>query len=166
MKKSTIILLLVFSVSNGFSQASPHFSLNLQFLGSSFRGGVNLQRDFVIDKYSYLSIGTGFGYGQNIIMTNQISYSTGIGKNYLELGLTGSYSDLRAIDFLVQKGYLIMPILGYRHISSEGVITRIHYSPIFQNGKLINYGGMSIGFYLRKNNRSNPSINTVRFTKI
>jgi hypothetical protein len=165
MKQTTLTLLFLISAHCGFSQASSHFSVNLQLLGSSFGGGVNLQRDFVIDKYSHISVGTGFGHRQNIIMTNQISYSTGFGKNYFEFGISGSYSDLRTQDFFVQRGYLVMPILGYKHISSEGFIARLYYSPVVQNGRIYNYGGMSLGLYLRKNKRENPTINTVRFAK-
>jgi hypothetical protein len=165
MKQTTLTLLFLISAHCGFSQASSHFSINLQFLGSSYGGGLNLQHDFVIDKYSHFSIGTGFGHTQNVIMTNQISYSTGYGKNFFEIGLTGSYSDLRTHDFFVQRGYLVMPILGYKHISSEGFIARLYYSPVVQNGRIYNYGGMSVGLYLRKNKRENPTINTVRFAK-
>jgi hypothetical protein len=164
MKQTTLALLFFLSSVCGYSQASPHFSINLQFLGSSYGGGLNLQHDFVIDKYSHFSVGTGFGHTQNLIMTNQISYSTGFGKNYVEIGLTGSYSDLRTQDLFIQRGYLIMPILGYKHISSEGFMARLYYSPIFQNNRFYNYGGLSIGLYLRKNKSHNPFINSVRFS--
>jgi hypothetical protein len=165
MKQPTLLLLFFLSTYCGYSQASPHFSVNLQFLGNSYRGGINLQRDFVIDKNSHFSVGTGFGHGQNLIMTNQISYSTGLSKNFFEIGLTGSYSDLKTQDLFGQKGYLVMPIFGYKHISSEGFIARFHYSPVFLNGRLYNYGGMSIGLYLRNNKRDSPTINTIRFAK-
>jgi hypothetical protein len=165
MKQTTLTLLFFLSAYCGYSQASPNFSVNMQFLGSSYRGGINLQYDFVIDKYSHFSVGTGFGHGQNMIMTNQISYSTGYSKNFFEIGLSGSYSDLRTQDFFIQRGYLVMPILGYKHISSEGFIARFYYSPVFQNNRFYNYGGLSVGLYLRKNKRDNPAINTVRFAK-
>ena len=165
MKKSTIILFLLLPISNGFSQATPHFSLNGQLLANSYKGGLNIQRDFIVDKYSHVSFSVGFGYTNQYIFTNQLTYSTGKGKNYLEAGLVASYVDFRTQDLFIQRGYLVLPLLGYKHVSSDGVIGRLHFTPVIQNSRIYPFGGMSIGLYFRKNTQAKPSINTVRFTK-
>jgi hypothetical protein len=165
MKKSTIIFLFSISFLDGFSQASPHFSINGQLLGNSYNGGFNLQRDFIIDKYSHVSVAVGFGYTHQFIFTNHLTYSTGKGKNYLEAGLAASYVDFRTKDLFIQRGYLILPLVGYKYITPEGFIARFHFTPVIQNSRIYPFGGMSIGLYLRKNKRENPSINSVRFAK-
>jgi len=71
MKKSAITLSLVFFVLNGFSQASPDFSINGQLLANTYFSGLNLQRDFVIDKYSHISIAMGFGFQYAQILYSQ-----------------------------------------------------------------------------------------------
>ena len=164
MKKSTITLLLSLSVMHGFSQASPHFSINAQLLANSYLGGFNIQRDFIIDKYSHVSFAVGFGHIQNFIFTNHLTISTGKGKNYLEAGLAASYINFRFNDNFVQRGYLILPLIGYKHISSEGFIARLHLTPVIQNSRIFLYGGASLGIYLRANKKENPTINSVRFS--
>ena len=165
MKKSTITLLLSLFVTHGFSQASPYFSINGQLLANSYNGGFSLQRDFVIDKYSHVSVAVGFGYTHQFIFTNHLTYSTGKGRNYLEAGLAASYVDFRTKDLFIQRGYLILPLVGYKYITPEGFIARFHFTPVIQNSRIYPFGGMSIGLYLRKNKRENPTINTIRFVK-
>ena len=163
MKKSTITFLLFLFVRNIFSQASPHFSVNGQLLANSYFGGLNLQRDFIIDKNSHVSFNAGFGYTSQYIFTNQLTISTGKGKNYLEAGFAASYVNLRTSDLFIKKGYLILPLLGYKYVSEEGIIARLHFTPVIQNSRIYSFGGASIGLYLRQNKRNVPAINTVRF---
>jgi hypothetical protein len=165
MKQTTLTLLFLISASGGFSQASPHFSVNGQLLANSYNGGFNLQRDFIIDKYSHFSVAVGFGYTHQFIFTNHLTYSTGKGKNYLEAGLAASYVDFRTKDLFIQRGYLILPLLGYKYLTPEGFIARFHFTPVIQNGRIYPFGGMSIGLYLRKNKSNKPFINTIRFTR-
>ena len=165
MKKSTITLLFSLSVLYGFSQASPHFSINGQLLANSYNGGFNLQRDFVIDKYSHVSLAVGFGYTHQFIFTNHLTISTGKRNNYLEAGLAASYVDFRTKDSFIKRGYLILPLIGYKYISSDGFNARFHFTPVIQDSRIYPFGGMSIGVYLRQNKRENLTINTVRFAK-
>ena len=165
MKKSTITLLLSFSVIHGFSQASPNFSINGQLLSNSYKGGFNLQRDFIIDKYSHVSLAVGFGYTHQFIFTNHLTISTGKGNNYLEAGLAASYVDFRTRDLFIQRGYLIMPLIGYKYISPDGFNARLHFTPVIQDSRIYPFGGMSIGVYLRKNKRESYMINTVRYSR-
>lgn len=165
MKKSTITFLLCLSAMHGFSQASPHFSISGQLLANSYNGGFNLQRDFIIDKYSHVSFNVGFGYTGQYIFTNQLTYSIGKGKNYLESGLAASYVNFRTNDFFIKRGYLILPLLGYKYVSPEGFIARFHFTPLIQNSRIYPFGGMSIGLYLKQNKKQIPTINTVRFAR-
>jgi hypothetical protein len=150
---------------NGFSQASPHFSINGQLLANSYNGGLNLQRDFIIDKYSHVSFNIGFGYTTQYIFTNQLTFSTGKGKNYFEAGFAASYVNFRTNDLFIQRGYLILPLLGYKYVSPEGFIARFHFTPVIQNSRIYPFGGISVGLYLKQNRYKNPVINSVRFAK-
>ncbi len=86
-----------------------------------------------------------------------ISFNLGKYKSYLEIGFHGSY----VIDYFEalgklnkMRGYLLSPILGYRHMGFKGgfvfkgFVALLNYIPITGESdfKLAPYPGMSVGY--------------------
>lgn len=165
MKKIPSLLITLLFLNNAFSQVRPTFAAGFQLLGNSPYAGIRINRDFSIKPKSHFSIGlsmgalqissgdtfsrpTGFSFGQ------ELTYSIGRQKNFLELGLSGSYWSSDKDVFIDQK-YNYSPLIGYKYISSNGIIGRIHFSPLATIHHsalvLLPYGGLSLSIYLKKN---------------
>lgn len=164
MKKIPSLLITLLFLNNAFSQVRPTFATGFQLLGNSPYVGIKINRDFLIKPKSHFSFGlsmgalniksddpfsrpTAFSFGQ------EISYSVGGRKSFLELGISGSYWNSDKLVFIDQK-YNYGPLIGFKYISSKGFIGRINFTPLttIYNSTIYfrPYAGLSVSIYLKK----------------
>jgi hypothetical protein len=157
------------NLSDGFSQVRPLWAISLESSTNTIQSNasVNFQRDFLLSPKVHLTVcnGIGISYHQGFLKT-QILLGLGRDKNYFEIGVLGSNTYLKSIDMNLKGKYYLSPIIGYKLIPRQGFIGRIYLNPIVSQGNLTIFGGVSLGFYLRKKNHflQKPTINSVRFS--
>ena len=165
MKKNTfslmlLILLLCFQV---YSQ-KPLYTLQIQAGANAPIAGLKAHRFFLLNDHSHISVALGIGWGKNITLMNDLTYAYGDGRNFLEVGIMGVYSNDDYVDKQTLK-YIFMPLIGYRYISPRMGIFGIHFTPVLADNRVYFWGGISMGIQLkRKYKEGKMNIGSVRFT--
>ena len=125
------ILLLCFQI---YSQ-KPLYTLQIQAGANAPAIGLKAHRFFWLNDHSHISVATGIGWGNNITLMNDLTYAHGDGRNFLEIGIMGVYSN----DYYVEKQplkYIFMPLIGYRYISPRVGIVGIHFTPTLADNRV------------------------------
>jgi hypothetical protein len=171
MKKSTIICITFLFIGNRsvFSQKyniQPKQGIELQFGANSPVVSIKYQRFLWINSQQHFtaSVGGGLFYGVNF--NQDLTYSIGDGRNFLEVGVLGLYTSTR-FEYRTNYRYYVLPMIGYKYISPKWFSTRLNFSPYFEKGQFYPYGGISMSFHFNGKKYSEPSqnINTVRYYK-
>ena len=151
-------LLMCFQV---YSQ-KPLYTLQIQAGGNAPIIGLKAHRFFWLNDHSHISVATGIGWGNNITLMNDLTYAYGDGRNFLEMGIMGVYSN----DTYVEKQplkYIFMPLIGYRYISPRVGIVGIHFTPVLADNRAYLWAGISMGIQLKRKYKEKTNIGSVRF---
>ena len=162
MKKSIIIIVLIFFQVNCFAQSNL-YSLELQAGGNAPTFGIKANRYFWLNHNAHFTVSAGLGWAKNISLMTDLTYSVGNGVSFFETGIVGFYSN----DSYVEKQplkYILAPLVGYKYLSPKKEVFRCHLTPIFADDKLYFWGGISLGFQLKRKYQEKLNIGTVRFT--
>ncbi len=177
MKKTTITLIIftTFLHFDIFAQEfRPKYGLDLQFGANSPAVGLKVHRNFYLNHDSHITFGTGSGVGSTryfVTLINDLTYSVGDGRNFLEVGIVGLLTSER---FYYQEktfyksnigngDYIIFPLIGYKFISPNFSIVRVHFTPLITDQRLYVWGGISIGIDFRSIYQEKINIGSVRF---
>jgi hypothetical protein len=163
MTKSTIVLifLTLLRCFQVYSQ-QPRYTLQIQAGGNAPTMGIKANRLFWLNNHSHISVATGIGWLRNITLMNDLTYAYGDGRNFLETGITGFYSNDNYFENKPIK-YVFMPLIGYRYISPRVGTVGIHFTPTFADNKIYFWAGISMGYQLQHKYKEKTNIGSVRF---
>jgi hypothetical protein len=177
MKKTTITL-IIFATFLHFNilaqEFRPKYGLDIQFAANAPTLGLKLHRNFYLNHDSHITFGTGIGVGTTryfATLMNDLTYSVGDGRNYLEAGIVGLWTPERfyfnEIAFFkssIGNGkYIVLPLIGYKFVSPNFSVVRVHFTPLITDQTLCAWGGISIGINFRSIYQEKTNIGTVRF---
>lgn len=170
MKKSTIVCIFCFLISNynAYCQTytiQPKHGIELQFGANSPVISLKYNRIFWLNSNEHItaSVGSGLFFGVNF--NQDLTYSIGNGHSFWEVGLLGTYTSSK-FDYRTDYKYYVLPMTGFKYISSSWFSTRLHFAPYIEKGEIYPYGGIAISFHFReKYIEPKQSINTVRYRK-
>ena len=163
MKKATFTLrlftlLLCFQV---YSQ-KPLYTLQMQVGANAPIIGLKAHRSFWLNDHSHISVATGLGWVNNITLMNDLTYAYGDGRNFLEMGIMGVYSNDEYVEQQPLK-YIFMPLIGYRYISPRVGIVEVHFTPALADNRVYLWAGISMGIQLKRKYKEKTNIGSVRF---
>lgn len=121
MKKSTITLIcFLLGLLNTFSQdynIQPKQGLELQFGANAIVVNLKYQRYFWLNSQQHVTVSAGAGlfYGTNF--SQDLTYSIGNGRNFWEIGILGTCSNVSIYEFRRNYQFLVLPMTGYKYIS-------------------------------------------------
>ena len=176
--KNTTIYLVIFIVLLQYNflaqELRPKYGLDIQFGANTPAIGLKIHRNFYLDEKSHITFGSGIGVGDGrgfFTIMNDLTYSTGDGRNYLEVGAIGFWTtqkyytnDFSLFGSTVGNGnYLVAPLIGYKYVSPHFTMVRIHFTPLISNGVLYPWGGISFGIHLKRKHKEATNIGSVRF---
>lgn len=163
MIKTTICLgLLILFLQIKCIAQLPNYSFEFQAGGNAPIVGLKANRYFWLNNKAHFSFSTGLGWAKNITLSNDLTYSIGNGRDFFEMGIAGIYSNDEYFEKQPIK-YLLSPLIGYKYISPFRGTFRCCLSPYFADGKVYFWGGISMGFQLKRRYREKENIGTVRF---
>lgn len=162
--KTTTFIIIVFSMIIDFNSFAQHslYSLEIQGGGNAPILGFKANRYFWINDKSHLTLGAGLGWVKNITLMNDLTYSVGDGRNFFETGVIGVYSNDEYIEKQPIK-YVLAPLFGYKYLSPKKDIFRFHFTPMFADGTVYFWGGISLGLQLKRKYQEKQNIGSVRF---
>jgi hypothetical protein len=163
IKPTVILLILLATTFNGFSQTSDSLRLSknaiyVELLGSAgYLYNVSYDRIIYNHNNHHISVGMGAQYYEGLIsdnddnrqtITTQVNYLRGSNRHFLELGI-GYY-----LDFLDSDYNSIITRIGYRYQKKSGVFFKIGVTPLIPNhlyffGKrlwVVPWGGIALGY--------------------
>ena len=163
MKKTTFFL-IIFTLLLCFQVYSqkPLYTLQIQTGANAPIAGLKTHRFFWLNDHSHVSVATGIGWAKNITLMNDLTYAYGDGRNFLEVGIMGVYSNDEYVEKQPLK-YLFMPLIGYRYISQRVGIIGIHFTPALADNRVYIWAGISMGIQLKRKYKEKTNIGSVRF---
>ena len=105
---------------------------------------------------------TGIGWAKNITLMNDLTYAYGDGRNFLEVGVIGFYSNEVYVEQQPLK-YILMPLIGYQYISPRVGIVGIHFTPALADNRVYIWAGISLGIQFKRRYKEKTNIGSVRF---
>ena len=133
--------------------------IDVTFAGSGLVISASYSRKLLV-KPGYFINGT-LGVGTvpasgGVTLPHQITFNLGKRKNYLELGVAGTFfTGLSNASGYSERiySYQFSPLIGYRRIFFNNLVLRAYFNPLFhitgeyylENYAIIPYGGLSIG---------------------
>ena len=134
-------------------------TVDITFGGSGLVISGNYRRKLIIRPACYMNLSVGVGtvpLSGGVAIPHQLSMNLGRRKNYLELGIAGTYwTGLSNIDGIPERiySYQFSPLLGYRRHSFNKLVFRAYFNPLFHlsgeyylgNRPVIPYLGLSLG---------------------
>lgn len=172
MKKSTTLFIIALIMSNYylFSQQynfQPKQGIEIQLGANSPFISLKYQHYLWLNSRQHITLSGGVGMFQYPSFNHDITHSIGNGRHFWEIGVLGLYTPSKFND-RTDYDYYVLPMTGYKYISSKGAYFRIHFSPYFdKRGSIYPLGGVSIGYFLKEKrlNESHQNINTIRYRK-
>ena len=163
MKKTTFslilfTLLLCFQV---YSQ-KPLYTFQIQAGANAPTVGLKVHRFFWLNDHSHISVASGVGWVKNITLMNDLTYAYGDGRNFIEMGIMGVYSNDEYVEKQTLK-YIFMPLIGYRYVSPRVGIIGIHFTPVLADNRAYLWAGLSVGIQLKRKYKERKNIGSVRF---
>jgi hypothetical protein len=176
MKKNILVFAFLFlSFGQTFSQEfRPLYGLDLQFGANAPVWGLKAHRNFYLNKESHITFGSGIGVGGGrhlLTLMNDLTYSVGKGRHFIEVGAVGFWSaeDYFKNDFNIfgtkigNGNYIVAPLIGYKYVNARFVNVRLHFTPIIEDTQIYPWGGISVGFHFRKKHQEKMNVGSVRF---
>jgi hypothetical protein len=134
-------------------------TVDITFGGSGLVISGNYRRKLIIRPAYYMNVSIGVGtvpLSGGVVIPHQISMNLGRRKNYLELGMAGTYwTGLSNTDGIAERiySYQFSPLLGYRRHFFNQLVFRAYFNPLFHlsgeyylgNKPIIPYLGLSLG---------------------
>jgi len=145
-----ILLLFMFTTIVAAQQRKPN-NIFLEIFGNA--GAYSLNYDRVLFPNISVRLGVMLLPSSSKLITSFpliMNYRFYIGSNYLEAGL-GATIFSTPLNFgkfgeKTAKGKIFTGVIGYCFQTESGIIARISFTPFYDKGKIIPFGGFSFGY--------------------